>query len=96
MDVVLLSRIQFGLTTAFHIVVPTLTIGLSLFLVVVECLWLNTQNALYYRMSRFWVRIFAIHFRSDFTSPILDLQLTSGFLLPTDAREFNKEKKGEA
>ncbi len=28
MDVVLLSRIQFGMTTAFHIVFPTLTIGL--------------------------------------------------------------------
>jgi cytochrome bd-type quinol oxidase subunit 1 len=29
MDVVLLSRLQFGLTTAFHIIFPTLTIGLS-------------------------------------------------------------------
>jgi len=28
MDVVLLSRIQFGMTTAFHIVFSTLTIGL--------------------------------------------------------------------
>ena len=32
MDVVLLSRIQFGMTTAFHIVFHTLTIGFALFL----------------------------------------------------------------
>ena len=94
MDVVLLSRIQFGMTTAFHLVVPILTIGIALFLVVVEWLWLSTQNALYYRMYRFWVRIFAVHYGPDFTSPIPHLQITSGFLLPTDAREFNKEKRG--
>jgi len=55
MDVVLLSRIQFGLTSAFHIVFPTLTISLALKLVVVEWLWLSTQNALYYRMSSFFL-----------------------------------------
>jgi hypothetical protein len=32
MDVVLLSRIQFGMTTAFHIVFSTLTIGLLFFI----------------------------------------------------------------
>ncbi len=62
MDTLLLSRIQFGLTTAFHIIFPTLTIGMGLFLVVVEALWLKTKDELYYRMYRFWVKIFAIHF----------------------------------
>jgi cytochrome bd-type quinol oxidase subunit 1 len=32
MDTELLSRIQFGFTVGFHILFPTLTIGLSLFL----------------------------------------------------------------
>ncbi len=36
MDTVLLSRIQFAVTTLFHILFPTLTIGLSVLLVVVE------------------------------------------------------------
>jgi cytochrome bd ubiquinol oxidase subunit I len=62
MDTVLLSRIQFGLTTAFHIIFPTLTIGLAVFLVAIEGLWLKTKDPLYYRMYRFWVKIFAIHF----------------------------------
>lgn len=62
MDVVLLSRIQFDLTNAFHIVVPVLTIGLALYLVIVEWLWLSTHNALFYRKCRFRVRNFFIHF----------------------------------
>jgi cytochrome d ubiquinol oxidase subunit I len=59
---VLLSRIQFALTTMFHILFPVLTIGLSLFLVVVELLWLWTREEIYYRMYRFWAKIFAINF----------------------------------
>jgi cytochrome d ubiquinol oxidase subunit I len=80
MDVVLLSRIQFGLTTAFHIVFPTLTIGLALYLVIVEWLWLRTQNTLYYRMYRFWVRIFAIHFAVGVVSGItLEFEFGTNF-----------------
>jgi len=62
MDTVLLSRIQFAVTTLFHILFPTLTIGLSVFLVVVESLWLRTRQELYYRMYRYWVGFFAINF----------------------------------
>jgi cytochrome d ubiquinol oxidase subunit I len=62
MDVVLLSRIQFAVTTMFHILFPVLTIGLALYLVVVEFLWLNTKQEIYYRMYRFWVKIFAVNF----------------------------------
>jgi cytochrome d ubiquinol oxidase subunit I len=62
MDVLLLSRIQFAVTTMFHILFPVLTIGLSLYLVIVELLWLTTGQEVYYRMYRFWVKIFAINF----------------------------------
>ncbi len=62
MDTLLLSRIQFGVTTLFHILFPTLTIGLSVFLVVVEFLWMQTKEELYYRMYRYWVRFFAVNF----------------------------------
>jgi len=37
-SVVALSRLQFAITTLFHILRPVLTIGLSLYLVVTECL----------------------------------------------------------
>ncbi|HME42530.1 MAG TPA: cytochrome ubiquinol oxidase subunit I [Syntrophorhabdales bacterium] len=59
---VFLSRLQFALTIGFHILFPTLTIGLGLYLVVVEALWLRAREELYYRMYRFWVKVFAINF----------------------------------
>jgi cytochrome d ubiquinol oxidase subunit I len=62
MDVVTLSRLQFGLTTAFHIIFPTLTIGLAVYLVITELLWLRTKREIYFRMYRFWAKIFAVHF----------------------------------
>ncbi len=61
-DPVFLSRLQFALTTAFHITFPTLSIGLGLYLVVVEWLWLKTNDLVYYRQFRFWSGPFAINF----------------------------------
>jgi len=80
MDVILLSRIQFGLTTAFHILFPTITIGLSLFLVVLEFLWLKTKEETYYRLYRFWVKIFAVHFAVGVVSGItLEFEFGTNF-----------------
>ena len=62
MDALFLSRIQFAVTTMFHILFPALTIGLSFYLVVVEFLWVKTNRETYYRMYRFWAKIFAINF----------------------------------
>lgn len=57
-----LSRAQFALTAMFHILWPVLTIGLSLFLVALEALWLKTGNADYYRHARFWAKLFLLNF----------------------------------
>ena len=62
MDVLLLSRLQFALTTAFHYLYPPLSIGLGLLIVVIEALWLWTKNPLYHQMARFWVKVFALTF----------------------------------
>ncbi len=62
MDTILLSRIQFGVTTLFHILFPALTIGLSVVLVLIELLWMITKEELYYRLYRFWVKFFAVNF----------------------------------
>lgn len=59
---VALSRLQFALTTLFHILWPVLTIGLSLFLVVTEALWLRTNNIDWYHHCRFWGRLFLLNF----------------------------------
>jgi cytochrome d ubiquinol oxidase subunit I len=71
MDALLLSRVQFAFTTMFHILFPALTIGLSLYLVVVEFLWLRTGEETYYRLYRYWVKIFAINFGVGVVSGIV-------------------------
>jgi cytochrome bd ubiquinol oxidase subunit I len=60
--VVILSRLQFAITTLFHILWPVLTIGLSLFLVVTESLWVKTSNIVWYHQTRFWGRLFLLNF----------------------------------
>jgi len=62
MDVLMLSRIQFGATVAFHYIYPPLSIGLGVLLVVMEGLWLKTKNPVYHQMARFWTKVFALTF----------------------------------
>lgn len=62
MDVVILSRIQFALTSMFHYIYPPLSIGLGLVLVIMEGIYLKTKNPLYKRMAQFWVKVFALTF----------------------------------
>jgi cytochrome bd ubiquinol oxidase subunit I len=60
-DYVLLSRLQFALTTMFHILWPVLTVGLSLFLVLMEALWIRTGDRDYYHHARFWSRLLVLN-----------------------------------
>jgi cytochrome d ubiquinol oxidase subunit I len=62
MDVLLLSRIQFAFTVAFHYIYPPLSIGLGVCLVIMEGLWLKTGNPLFHQMARFWTKVFALTF----------------------------------
>jgi len=62
MDVLTLSRIQFGATIAFHYIYPPLSIGLGVMLVAMEGLWLKTKNPVYHQMARFWTKVFALTF----------------------------------
>jgi len=57
-----LSRLQFALTTIFHMLWPTLTVGLSLFLVIFEVMWIVTKDDIYYRHARFWTKLFILNF----------------------------------
>jgi len=70
MEQIILSRIQFAFTAMFHILWPVLTIGLSLFLVLVEALWLKTKKEIYYRHARFWGRLFVLNFAMGVVSGI--------------------------
>jgi len=62
MDVVLLSRIQFALTIAFHYLFPPLSIGVSLMLVIMEGMYLKTKKPIYKKLTKFWMKIFALTF----------------------------------
>ena len=62
MDVLTLSRIQFGATIAFHYIYPPLSIGLGVMLVIMEATWLKTKNPVYHQMARFWTKVFALTF----------------------------------
>ncbi|HEX5340090.1 MAG TPA: cytochrome ubiquinol oxidase subunit I [Gammaproteobacteria bacterium] len=71
MDALLLSRFQFGFTLSFHILFPTLTIGLAVFLAILEGCWLKTGNPEYKRHYRFWIRLFALTFGVGVVSGIV-------------------------
>ena len=60
LDPALLARIQFGFS--FHIIFPTISIGLAMFLAIVEGLWLKNKDPLYLQIYRFWLGIFAMAF----------------------------------
>ena len=62
MDVEFLSRVQFGLTAGFHYIYPPMSIGLALILVIMEGMYLKTRDPLYERMTKFWVKVFALTF----------------------------------
>ena len=65
-----LSRLQFALTTMFHIIWPLLSIGLSFFLVVLEAQWLRTKEKFYYHQLRFWSKLLVLNFAVGVVSGI--------------------------
>lgn len=58
----LLSRIQFGLTAAFHVIFPAVTVGLSMLLAVLYGAYWRTGKQVYLDAFHFWRRIFGIGF----------------------------------
>jgi cytochrome d ubiquinol oxidase subunit I len=71
MDVVILSRIQFALTVAFHYLFPPLTIGLGALLVFLEARYLKTKDPQFEAATKFWTKIFALNFALGVASGIV-------------------------
>jgi cytochrome d ubiquinol oxidase subunit I len=67
----LLSRIQFGSTVAFHIIFPSFTIGLAAWLTVLEALHLWTGRPVYRLLFEFWLKIFGVAFGLGVVSGIV-------------------------
>mgnify|MGYP006422071145 CR=1 FL=1 len=61
-DTVVLSRSLFALTSMFHMLWPLLTIGMSIYLIIIEALWLRTRDSKYYFHARFWAKLYVLNF----------------------------------
>ena len=61
-DPLLLSRVQFAWVIAWHILLPAFTVGLASFIALLEALHFASGRELYFRLSNFWTRIFAVSF----------------------------------
>ncbi len=57
-----LSRIQFAFNVGFHILWPAINIGLALFLLITEAVYLKTKNKEYIAIHKFFSKIFALAF----------------------------------
>ncbi len=70
-DALMLSRLQFAFTIAFHIIFPSFTIGLASFLAVLEGLWLTTRRPAFRTLYLFWVKVFALSFGMGVVSGVV-------------------------
>ena len=71
LDAVLLSRLQFVWVVALHILLPAFTVGLAAYIAVLEGLHLTTARAVYLRLSKFWLKVFAVSFGMGVVSGIV-------------------------
>jgi cytochrome d ubiquinol oxidase subunit I len=62
MDIVLLSRWQFALTTIYHFFFVPLTLGLGWFVAILETMYARSGNLLYKRLTKFWGKLFLINY----------------------------------
>jgi cytochrome bd ubiquinol oxidase subunit I len=69
-EVVNLSRLQFGATALYHFLFVPLTLGLSWILVIMESVYVMTGQRIYRDMTQFWGTLFGINFAMGVTTGI--------------------------
>jgi cytochrome d ubiquinol oxidase subunit I len=62
MDALDVSRWQFGTTTVYHFILVPLTIGLAPLIAAMQTAWVVTGNPAWYRLTRFFGKLFLINF----------------------------------
>jgi cytochrome bd ubiquinol oxidase subunit I len=62
MDVLDVSRWQFGITTVYHFILVPLTIGLAPLIAVMQTMWVITKKDHWYRLTKFFGKLFLINF----------------------------------
>jgi len=71
LDPVMLSRLQWGWVIAWHILLPAFTVGLASYIAVLEGLYFFTGDEIWFRISGFWTRIFAVSFGMGVVSGVI-------------------------
>ena len=71
LDPVILSRLQFVWVIAWHILLPAFTVGLASFIAFMEGRYFFSHRDVYLRISKFWIRIFAVTFGMGVVSGIV-------------------------
>lgn len=62
MDVLILARLQFAITTIYHFLFVPITLGLTIFVAILETLYVKTNDEKYKKMTKFWGKLFLINF----------------------------------
>ena len=67
----MLSRVQFGLNIGFHILFPTITIGLAWMLVYFRVRYERTRDPAWLHSYKLWVKVFALSFAMGVVSGVV-------------------------
>lgn len=62
MDALVLARWQFAITTIYHFFFVPLTLGLSIFVAILETKYVRSGNEAFKKMAKFWGTVFLINF----------------------------------
>ncbi|AGA68550.1 cytochrome bd-type quinol oxidase, subunit 1 [Desulfitobacterium dichloroeliminans LMG P-21439] len=62
MSELILSRLQFGVTTSYHFLFVPLTLGLAVLIALMETWYVKTGDETYKKMTKFWGKLFLINF----------------------------------
>ena len=62
MDIFILSRLQFALTTIYHWLFVPLTLGMGWFVAFFQTRYYQTKNETWKKMAKFWGKLFLINF----------------------------------
>src|ERR1700681_3625198 len=84
LDPALLSRLQWVWVISWHILLPAFTVGLASYIAVLEGLYFFTVRPIWFRLSGFWTKLFAVSFGMGVVSGI-----TMPFQLGTNWSRFS-------
>lgn len=71
MDVLMLARVQYAITTIFHFFFVPLSIGTIFLVAIMETLYVVKKKEVYLQMSKFWGKVFLISFAIGVVTGIL-------------------------